>query len=48
MQAQAPTADHDLPLPLWAQVTLAVWSAGVVVIFVRQMLVAYAATLTGG
>jgi hypothetical protein len=37
-----------LALPLWAQVTLAAWSFGVVVIFVRQMLVAYTAALTGG
>ena len=38
----------DRELPLWAQVALAVWSLGCVVLFVRQLLVAYTAALSGG
>lgn len=48
MQDPDLTADEAMKLPLWAQVTLCVWSVGVVVFFVRQMLVAYLAALSGG
>ena len=48
VQEPQTTAGNDLVLPLWAQVTLASWSVVVVVVFVRQILVAYAAALGGG
>lgn len=38
-----PDVKPELPeqeLPLWAQVTLAAWALGCVVVFVRQILVA--------
>ncbi|MHB8993869.1 MAG: hypothetical protein ACYC63_01300 [Armatimonadota bacterium] len=35
-------------LPLWAQIAVALWSLGAVVLFVRQILVAYSAALGGG
>jgi len=40
--------DVDRELPLWAQVALAAWGLGCVVFFLRQLLVAYAAALSGG
>jgi hypothetical protein len=40
--------DVERELPLWAQIGVALCSLGVVVVFVRQILVAYSAALSGG
>ncbi|MEN6643175.1 MAG: hypothetical protein ABFE08_12085 [Armatimonadia bacterium] len=38
----------DLQMPLWQQIVVGVWALGNVALFVRQILVAYAAALGGG
>lgn len=37
-----------LQMPLWKQIVLGAWALGTVVLFVRQVLVAYTAALGGG
>lgn len=38
----------DWELPLWAQVAGGLWCLLAVILFVRQIMVAYIAALTGG
>lgn len=35
-------------MPLWQQIVIGAWALGNVVLFVRQVLVAYAAAVGGG